>query len=123
MSETVLLRFLGSGLVDVGGDDAKLGKLQATSTAIALMLKKTPSKVPNYSLVAFDSNAPSADPVVVEVLNTLKELWPTYVNTFASTPITVIRAINALRRAVAKETVEHQRPFPHERRGHKPGTL
>jgi urease accessory protein UreF len=93
MGETVLLRFLGSGLVDVGGDDAKLGKLQATSTAIALVLKKAPSKVPNYSLVAFDSNAPSADPVVVEVLNALKGLWPTYVNTFASTPITVIRAI------------------------------
>ncbi len=93
MADTVLLRFLGSGLVDVGGDDAKLGKLQATSTAIALILKKAPSKVPNYSLVAFDSNAPSADPVVVEVLNTLKELWPTYVNTFASTPITVLRAI------------------------------
>ena len=93
MSETVLLRFLGSGLVDVGGDDAKLGKLQATSAVIALVLKKAPSKVPNYSLIAFDSNAPSADPVVVEVLNALKENWPTYVNTFASTPITVLRAI------------------------------
>jgi hypothetical protein len=93
MSETVLLRFLGSGLVDVGGDDAKLGKLQATSAAIALVLKKTPSKVPNYSLIAFDSNAPCADPVVVEVLNSLKDLWPTYVNTFASTPVTVLRAI------------------------------
>jgi hypothetical protein len=54
MSETVLLRFLGSGLVDVGGDDAKLGKLQATSAVIAVILKKAPSKVPNYSLIAFD---------------------------------------------------------------------
>jgi hypothetical protein len=93
MSETVLLRFLSSGLVDVGGDDAKLGKLQATSAAIALVLKKAPSKVPNYSLIAFDSNAPSADPVVVEALNALKEIWPTYVNTFASTPVAVLRAI------------------------------
>jgi hypothetical protein len=93
MSETVLLRFLASGLVDVGGDDAKLAKLQATSAAIAVGLKKAPSKVPNYSLVAFDSNAPIADPVVIEVLNSLKELWPTYVNTFASTPVTVLRAI------------------------------
>lgn len=93
MTETVLLRFLSSGLVDVGGDDAKLGKLQATSAAIALVLKKVPSKVPNYSLIAFDSNAPITDPVVVEVLNSLKELWPTYVNTFASAPVTVLRAI------------------------------
>jgi hypothetical protein len=93
MSETVLLRFLASGMVDVGGDDSKLDKLRATSTAVALVLKKAPSRVPNYSLVAFDSNVPSSDPVVIEVLSSLKELWPTYVNTFASTPVTVLRAI------------------------------
>jgi len=93
MSETVLLRFLSSGLVDVGGDDAKLGKLQSTSAAVALVLKKAPSKVPNYSLIAFDDKAPNDDPVIVEVLDALKALWPTYVNTFASTPIAVLRAI------------------------------
>jgi hypothetical protein len=31
--------------------------------------------------------------VTVEVLSVLKELWPTYVNTFASTPVQVLRAI------------------------------
>ena len=93
MSETVLLRFLESGLVNVGGDDAKLEKLQATAAAVSAILKKTPSKVPSYALIAFDPDAPAADPVVVEVLASLKEQWPTYVNTFASAPISVLRAI------------------------------
>jgi len=93
MSETVLLRFLESGLVNVGGDDAKLGKLQATAAAVSAVLKKTPSKVPSYALIAFDPDAPATDPAVVEVLASLKEQWPTYVNTFASAPISVLRAI------------------------------
>jgi hypothetical protein len=93
MSETVLLRFLGSGLINVGGDDTKLEKLRATAAAVSEILKKAPSKVPNYSLIAFDPDAPANDPVIVEVLANLKELWPTYVNTFASAPIAVLRAI------------------------------
>lgn len=93
MSETVLLRFLGSGLINVGGDDAKLEKLQGTAAAVSAILKKAPSKVPSYALIAFDPDAPAGDPVVVEVLASLKELWPTYVNTFASAPISVLRAI------------------------------
>lgn len=44
-------------------------------------------------MVAFDSTVPIADPVVVEVLNFLKDPWLTYVNTFSSTPVTVLRAI------------------------------
>jgi hypothetical protein len=93
MSETVLLRFLGTGLVNVGGDDSKLQKLQATTIAVSGLLKKAPSKVPSYALIAFDPNAPASDPVIIEVLASLKETWPTYVNTFASAPITVLRAI------------------------------
>jgi hypothetical protein len=93
MSETVLLRFLETGLVNVGGDDSKLEKLQAATTAVSSLLKKTPSKVPSYSLIAFDPNAPASDPVIIEVLANLKESWPTYVNTFASTPIAVLRAM------------------------------
>jgi hypothetical protein len=60
---------------------------------VAGILKKHPFKVPNYSLIAFDPEAPPDDPVTLEVLGVLKEAWPTYVNTFASTPIQVLRAI------------------------------
>ncbi|HEY1499980.1 MAG TPA: GTPase-associated system all-helical protein GASH [Acidobacteriaceae bacterium] len=56
-------------------------------------IKQNPSKVPNYSLIAFDPEAPPYDPVTLEVLGILKEAWPTYVNTFASTAIQIHRAI------------------------------
>ena len=93
MSDSVLLRFLSGGLINVGGDDTKLEKLKATSSGVAGMLKKHPSRVPNYALIAFDPEAPPDDPVILEVLGILQEVWPTYVNTFASTPVQVLRAI------------------------------
>lgn len=93
MSDSVLLRFLSGGLINVGGDDIKLKKLQETSQGVAEILKEHPSKVPNYSLIAFDPEAPPDDPVILEVLGILKEVWPTYVNTFASTPVQILRAI------------------------------
>lgn len=91
MSETVLLRFLGTGLIDVGGVDAKRAKLQATAAEVTGLLKKHPAKTPNYSLIAFDPQAPPSDPAILEVLEVLKKQWPTYVNTFASTPVGVLR--------------------------------
>ena len=44
ISETVLRRFLSTGLIDAGGDDAKLAKLQATAAEVAALLKKHPAK-------------------------------------------------------------------------------
>ena len=93
MSDSMLLRFLSGGMINVGGDDTKLEKLKATSSGVTGMLKKHPSRVPNYALIAFDPEAPPDDPVILEVLGILQEVWPTYVNTFASTPVQVLRAI------------------------------
>ena len=93
MGDTVLLRFLRKGLVEVGGDDAKLAKLQNTSAAVSAMLKDMPSKTASFVLIAFDANAPANDPVIVETLECLNQEWPTYVNTFSGTPVTVLRAV------------------------------
>ncbi|MGD0939453.1 MAG: GTPase-associated system all-helical protein GASH [Terracidiphilus sp.] len=93
MSESVLLQFLSKGLVDVKGDDTKFAKLEATSAEVATLLKKYPAKATNYAWIAFDPQAPASDPVVLDVLEVLKKQWPTYVNTFAGTPIAVLRAI------------------------------
>lgn len=57
MKETVLQRFLNNGLVNVGGDDAKLEKLSQAAKDLADILKDTPSKALNYSLIAFDREA------------------------------------------------------------------
>jgi hypothetical protein len=105
MTENVLLRFLSHGLIDVGGDDAKLEKLQATAGDLADSLKKSPAKAAAYALVAFDPQAPVDDPVVREAIEALKKRWATYVNTFSGTPIAVVRAmlLDALARAAADD--------------------
>ena len=101
MSAYVLLRFLGKGLIDVRGDDAKLEHLRKTAGDLSGILKKTPAKTSPFALVAFDPGAPATDPTVAEVENALRKRWQTYVNTFADTPVTVFRAVllNALIRA------------------------
>lgn len=105
MSEDVLLRFLSNGLIDVGGDDAKLEKLRAAAADLAAALKKAPWKAASFALIAFDPRAPVDDPVVREGLEALKHRWATYVNTFAGPPIAVVRAmlLDALAKAAAED--------------------
>ena len=101
MNDDVLLKFLSKGLIDVGGDDDKLGHLRQTAVDLTGILEKTPAKACPYALVAFDPDVPSTDPIIVEVEDTLRKRWETYVNTFADTPVAVFRAmlLDALIRA------------------------
>jgi hypothetical protein len=93
VDNATLQGFLNKGLIDVGGDDAKLEKLSQAAKDLAGALKKTPYKALGYSLIAFDPEAPEDDPIVQEALAALQNRWATYRNTFAATPITVIRAV------------------------------
>ena len=93
MNDDILLRFLGKNLIDVGGDDAKLSHLKQTADDLSNILKKTPAKATSFALVAFDPDVPGTDPVIAEAEDALRKRWETYVNTFAETPVTVIRAM------------------------------
>lgn len=93
MSESILLKFLQNGLIDVAGDDVKFEKITAASGDFAQILGNTPSKAVSAALLAFDQSAPANDPLVSEVLEILKKRWPTYMNTFAGVPIAVVRGI------------------------------
>ena len=105
MSDDILLRFLQNGLINVGGDDAKLEKLQDTANILSAVLQENPAKTTAFALTAFDPDITAEQPVVKEITAALAEQWPTYVNTFAGTPTTVIRAIllAALARAAYKD--------------------
>ena len=105
MNDDILLRFLGRNLIDVGGDDAKLASLRQTAGDLSSTLKKAPTKATAFALVAFDPDVPDADPVVAEVADALRKRWETYVNTFAETPVTVIRAM--LLDALTKTALEN----------------
>ena len=104
MKEDVLLRFLGKGLINVGGDDDKLGRLRQTAVDLSGILQKTPAKATPFALVAFDPDVPTTDPTIVQVEDALRKHWETYVNTFSGTPVTVLRAmlLDALIRACAQ---------------------
>lgn len=93
MDDEILLSFLEIGVIDVGGDDAKLEKLRATVSDLNSALRKNPTKTSIYTLVAADPGVPATDPTVLEAMAELKKHWTTVVNTFSSTPITVIRAM------------------------------
>ena len=101
MSDDALLKFLNKGLIDVGGDDAKLGHLRDTAVDLAGILEETPARAGPYALVAFDPHVPTTDPTIAEVATALRKRWETYVNTFADTPVAVFRAmlLDALIRA------------------------
>ena len=104
MNDDVLLKFLHRGLIDVGGDDDKLGHLRQTAVDLTGVLEKTPAKACPFALVAFDPDVPTADPTIAEVEDALRKRWETYVNTFADTPVMVFRAmlLDALIRACGK---------------------
>jgi len=82
VNESILLKFLQSALIDVAGDDVKFEKITAASGDFAEVLETAPSKAVSASLLAFDQNAPSDDPLISEVLQLLKKRWPKYMNTF-----------------------------------------
>lgn len=93
MNDDVLLKFLSKGLINVGGDDDKLGHLRETAADLADILEETPAKACPFALVAFDPDSPTTDPTVVEVEEALRKRWQTYINTFTDTPVTVFRAM------------------------------
>lgn len=93
MNDDVLLKFLSKGLIDVGGDDDKLGRLRQTAADLAGILEKSPAKASSFALVAFDPDVPAVDPTIAEVEDALRKRWETYVNTFAGTPVAVFRAM------------------------------
>ncbi|NHO43036.1 hypothetical protein GOB83_12760 [Acetobacter fabarum] len=105
MGDRILQGFLNRGLIDVGGDDAKLDKLNQAAGDLAAALKNNPSKALGFSLIAFDPDAPEADPVVQEALAALQNRWTTYRNTFSATPTAVVRAmlLDALVAAAAED--------------------
>ena len=107
MREDVLLRFLGKGLIDVRGDDDKLGRLRRTAVDLSGVLRETPVKATPFALVAFDPHVPATDPTIVQVEDALRNRWETYVNTFSGTPVTVLRAmlLEALVRACEQDDV------------------
>lgn len=93
MINSVLIKFVKTGLIQIGGEDTKFNHLKDTATDLAATLKRTPTKAIAYALIAIDPTAPEDDPAIREVERALEQRWTTYSNTLAGTPVAVFRAI------------------------------
>ncbi|CDG51232.1 conserved hypothetical protein [Halomonas sp. A3H3] len=93
VNDEFLLKFLEIGVVDVGGDDAKLEKLRTTVVKLSSELKRKPAKTSLYTMVAADPDVPHSDPTIQEAMAELQQQWTTAVNTFSGTPVAIIRAM------------------------------
>ena len=93
MDQEFLLRFLEIGAIDLKGDDTKLGKLRSTAKDLSAALRKTPSKTASFTMVAADPNIAPTDPIVEEVMTSLRTQWETVANAFSGRPVGVLRAI------------------------------
>ena len=103
MADSILMTFLRAGLIQVGGDDAKLAKLTAAANKVAQAVVKTPAKALPFALVAFDAEVEETEPVVEEVFAILSEEWPTHFNTTMGSPVAVARALLVAGLATAAE--------------------
>ena len=93
MGDNTLLRFLNAGLINVGGDDAKLAKLNDAVAALADELKSAPDKAIPSALAAFDPDISADDPALQRVAEVVQAKWATYRNTFDRTPVLVFRGL------------------------------
>ncbi|MFM0082906.1 GTPase-associated system all-helical protein GASH [Paraburkholderia sediminicola] len=93
MEQEFLLRFLEIGAIDLKGDDTRLEKLRSTAKDLSTALRKAPSKIASFTMVAADPNIAATDPTVDEAMAALRKQWETVANAFAGRPVGILRAI------------------------------
>jgi hypothetical protein len=93
MAQEYLLEFLKVGVIDLNGDDSKLEKLRDTAKDLAAVLRKSPSKTSQFTMVAADPSIAAADPSIVEAMDALRQRWQTISNTHKGLPVAILRAI------------------------------
>ncbi len=92
-NQEILISFLSIGVVNVGGDDTKLEKVQAAVKDLVTGVKKSPAKAIKYTVVAADPDVEASDPTIEEAMVILRKHWSTVSNTFQATPVAIIRAM------------------------------
>ncbi len=93
MEQEILMQFLEAGLIDLKGDDDKLGKLRSTAKDLASLLGKTPAKTAIFTTVAADPRVVATDPTIEEAMAALRKQWETVSNAFSGRPVAILRAV------------------------------
>ena len=90
---STLQDLLNLGLVDIGSDDSRFVKLQATATALIDHLHTNPPLLIPATLLAIDRDADEDDPIFALVEEQLIAEWKTMRNTHVNRPRELLRSI------------------------------
>ena len=90
---STLQELLNLGLVDIGSDDSRLAKLEATAELIVEHLLTNPALVIPATLVAIDRDIDEDDPLLTLVDERLTNEWKTIRNTHVNRPRELLRSI------------------------------
>lgn len=93
MEQEILMQFLEAGVIDLKGDDDKLGKLRSTAKDLANLLGKSPAKTATFTMVAADPRIAATDPTIEEAMAALRKQWETVSNAFSGRPVAILRAV------------------------------
>ena len=90
---STLQELLNLGLVDIGSDDSRLAKLEATGAVIVEHLLSNPALVIPATLIAIDRDIDEDDPLLTLVDDRLVNEWKTIRNTHVNRPRELLRSI------------------------------
>lgn len=92
MAKSLLQQFLNSRLLDIGAEDSRLEKLEATCSELAKTYAADPQSALSPILAAWDPSA-GEDPSLLRIGSVLQGHWPTYRGAFTGEPLTLYRAV------------------------------
>lgn len=102
---TLLQELLNLGLVDIGSDDSRFGKMQAASTALSTQFQKSPELLITATLVSLDEDINEDNQFFELVEKLVIDEWNTLRNTHVNRPRQLLRsiAISALASATSED--------------------
>lgn len=89
----MLQRYLSSGLLDIGDDDARLSKLRDAAADLQKLFASQPRTGLYHALMVYSENVDSEDQCFVEAAEALSKHWNTYKNRYPDTPRALFRAM------------------------------
>lgn len=90
---STLQQLLNLGLVDVGADDSRFEKLQASAVALAAKIQETPELLIPSTLLSLDDAIDEGDPMFALIEQLVTAEWKTLRNSHVNRPRELLRAV------------------------------
>lgn len=90
---SMLQELLNLGLVDIGSDDSRFGKMETAAAALAKQFEESPALLTTATLIALDEDVDEDDPFFELVEGLVIDEWKTLRNTHVNRPRQLLRSI------------------------------